>query len=168
MFLPPAPAAAYCSAECRDEATRAQRRETDKGKRKRRREREEAERDGKPVTRTCALEGCDAEFVPATPRSSYCSTEHRAEATRIIKARNRARARGEIPPAMPTSATQQAVALIERADEATGGEPVGLESAEYIAHLWKRVNEDPDCPPHIYDRLERLLGLTSNRSTIPH
>lgn len=166
VFRPTAPAAAYCSEDCKAEATRSQRRVTDKGKRERRRQRQAT--NGGPVKRMCALEGCDREFVPEHPRSSYCSPEHRVEATRIIKERNRAKARGEEPRPMPTSATQQAISQIDAAFDATGGEPVGLSRAEYVTHLWKRVNEDPDCPPHVYDRLERLLGVTTDEgSTMP-
>lgn len=165
-FKPTAPADAYCSEDCKGEAIRAQRRRTDKGKRERARKRQKA--NGGPITRKCALEGCDREFKPETPRASYCSSAHRAEATRIIKARNRAKARGEKLPEMPTSATQQAIQQIDAAFEATGGEEVGLSTAEYVTHLWKRVNEDPDCPPHVYDRLERLLGVPPDEaSTMP-
>src|SRR5581483_231845 len=106
-FTATAPATAYCSIDCRDEAVRAQRRRTDHGKRKRARERQE--RESGPIKRTCALDGCDREFVPEHPRSSYCSPEHRAEATHIIKVRARARARGEEPPHMVTSATREAI-----------------------------------------------------------
>jgi hypothetical protein len=165
-FMPKAPAAAYCSIACRDEAVRGQRRVTDKTKRARRKQIELAEREGRPLTRTCALEGCDVEFVPEHPRSAYCSVEHRNESTQILKARSRARKQGKTPPLMPTSATKQAVELIDAAARATPGE-ASPEAQDYIAHLWKRVNEDPDCPPHVYDRLERLLGVTPEGSTMP-
>lgn len=164
VFMPTAPAAAYCSLDCRDEAIRAQRRRTDRGKRKRARERQQ--RGAGPIKRTCALDGCDREFVPEHPRSSYCSQDHRNEATQIIKARARARERGEEPAPMVTSATRQAIDQINAAATATGDGPVALDAAEYIGHLWNRVQEDPDCPQHVFDRLERLLGVTDDGSTI--
>lgn len=152
IFLPSAPAQAYHSAECRDEAVRGQRRITDKRKRRKRKEREEAARGGKPVTRECALEGCEEEFVPEHSRSSYHSPECRAEALRKQKRRSAHR----VPE--PSPDTQQAIAEIDALEQRMGGRLPEL-GRDYLILLWQRVQSDPACPPHVFDRLERLLGL---------
>jgi hypothetical protein len=149
-FMPKAPSQAYCGKFCLDEATRAGRRRTDKAWRAKR-----AAQRG-PLQRTCALPGCNNIFHPPAARSAYCCAEHRAEATRRIKHRS-SNGNGN---GKPTSATAAAVIQIEAADRAMNGQPVPAMAREYIASLWKRVNEDPNCPEHCFDRLERLLGLT--------
>lgn len=150
VFMPGMPSQAYCSTECRDEATRAQRRVTDKGKRERRHKRL-AEARGGPRVRVCALPGCGKEFEPPYPRSLYCSPEH------TDAARRKSRRRSEQRPTVSAD-TRRVIEEIERLERELGGRLPDL-ARDYLVFLWKRVNEDPDCPAHVYDRLERLLGL---------
>lgn len=155
MFVPSMPSQAYHSIECRDEAVRAQRRVTDKGKRERRAKRLEEARG--PRTRVCALDGCDVEFEPPYPRSLYCSPEHSDEAR--LRSRRRSQSRIAVSPD-----TRRVIEEIERLERELGGRLPEL-ARDYLVLLWKKVNEDPDCPPHVYDRLEHMLGLPPARGS---
>lgn len=153
-FLPAAPAQAYCCTDCRDEAVRGQRRITDKRKREKRKQRRQVERGDWQTPRECGLDNCTVRFVPEHPKSRYCSPEHRDEALRSQKARS---ARRHYRPAVSPD-TQQVIAEIDALEERMGERLPEL-GRDYLVILWQRVNSDPACPQHIYDRLERLLGL---------
>lgn len=157
-FVPSMPSQAYHSIECRNEAVRAQRRRTDKGKRERRKVRVEEARGG-ARTRTCALGGCEVEFEPPFPRSLYCSPEHSQEAR--LKSRRRSERRLTV-----SAETSRVIDEIDRLERSLNGRLPEL-GRDYLVLLWQKVNKDPECPPHVYDRLERLLGLpAADGSTI--
>ena len=157
-FVPSTPLQRYHTQACQLQAERQHRRSTDAEKRDRRKAALEAQlgepvsHRGNPLKRTCGLAGCDVEFIPKHHRERYCCPEHRTEAKRKLKRDHARRARGVLaPPAHPTSATREAMAAIEGLAPPT--------EMSYLVMLWRRVNEDPDCPPETYDRLEQLLGL---------
>jgi hypothetical protein len=156
--MPTAPLQLYHAPACQLQAERQHRRTTAAEKRDRRKARLEAQlgepvtHRGNPLKRTCGLPGCDIEFIPKHHRERYCSPEHRTEGKRKLKRDHARRARGVLaPPAHPTSATREAIASIEGLAPPT--------DLEYVVTLWRRINEDGDCPEHVYDRLERILGL---------
>jgi hypothetical protein len=169
-FMPVTPVQLYHTPACQAEAERGHRRTTAADKRDRRKQRPEAQlgepvtHRGNPLKRTCGLPGCDTEFIPKHHRERYCSPEHRTEGKRKLKRDHARKSRGITSTlSHPTSATRDAITTIEQLEPPT--------DTAYLVMLWRRVNEDPDCPEATYDRLERILGLrpdlTPPGSSIP-
>jgi hypothetical protein len=164
-FLPTAPAQAYCTPECRDLAEREQRASASE-QRSARRERRERPSDEEAATRICRLDGCEVEFTPTSNRQAYCTPEHSDEARAKQKRRSYERSKGPVV----GQDTAEAIAEIERLEKRLAGKLKVLPELqrEYLVLLWTRVNRDPACPAHVYDRLERVLDLpAAEGSTIP-
>lgn len=156
-FLPEHPAQAYCTAECQRLVDRGKRRVSEAVYREKKRR----ERRAGPSIRVCALEGCGVEFEPDQPRTRYHSEECKREAQREQK---RASAKRKTRPA---PITEEAIAEIKALERRCRDSGLNAMQTEYLVLLWKQVNEDPACPSHVYERLERLLGLTGETSTMP-
>lgn len=96
----------------------------------------ELDEDGKPKARlrTCAREACGKEFMPTSPRQRYCTPDCRTLA-------------------------QNAGDLVTKKERKSA---LKASRDEYIAVLLRKI-EEPDCPEHVYDRVERILGVRAKK-----